>query len=106
MAAELQVGITRARALRADALSAAGVTVPPKSTLSGVPDAGFGYRTSKAQRQVLGEVRGARLTALENRASNLLPDDQRRKVFEKGHNDRYSNSLLGGVPLLSTRFST
>ena len=50
--------------------------------------------------------RGARLTALENRASNLLRDDQNRKAFEKGHKDRYSNSLLGGVPLSPTRFST
>ena len=55
---------------------------------------------------MLGEVRGARLTALENRASALLPDGQRRKALEKGHKDRYSNSLLGGVPLPSTRFST
>ena len=42
---------------------------------------------------------------LENRASNLLPDDQRRKAFEKAK-DKYSNSLLGGVPLSSTHFST
>ena len=83
MAAELQAEIARARVLRADALSAAGATAPPSSTLSDVPDAGFGYRTSKVQKQVLGEVRGARLAALENRASNLLPDDQRHKAFEK-----------------------
>ena len=42
MAAELHAGIARARALRADALGAAGVTVPPKSTLSDAPDASFG----------------------------------------------------------------
>ena len=56
------------------------------------------------QRQVLDEVRGARLTAFENRASNLPPDYQRRRAFEKGHNEKYpnSNSLLGGgVPLSS-----
>ena len=106
MAAGLQAGIARARALRADALSTAGATAPPKSTFSDVPDAGFGYRTSKVHRQVLDEVRGLRLTALENRASNLLPDGQCRRAFEKGHNDRYSNSLLGGVPLPSTRFHT
>jgi len=34
------------------------------------------------------------------------PDDQRHKALKKGHNGRYSNSLLGGVPLSSTRFST
>ena len=45
MAAELQAEIARAQALRADALGAAGVTAPPKRTLSDVPDAGFGYRT-------------------------------------------------------------
>ena len=55
------------------------------------------------QTQVLGEVSGARLTALENRASTLLPDDQRRKAFEKGHKERYSNSHLSDVPLPSAR---
>jgi hypothetical protein len=55
---------------------------------------------------VLGEVSGARLTALENRASVLLPDGQRRKALEKGHKEKYSNSLLGGMPLSPTRFST
>ena len=40
MAAELQAEIARARALRADALGAAGLTAPPKRTPFGVPDAG------------------------------------------------------------------
>ena len=106
MAAELQAEIARARALRADALGAAGVAIPPKSTLFGAPDVGPGYRTSKAQKQVLGRARGARLTSLENRASTPLPDDQHRRACEKGHIDRFSNSLLGGVPLPPTRLST
>ena len=72
MAVELQAKVVWARALRAGALSATGAAVPPKSTIFDVPDAGFGYRTSKVQ-QVLDEARGARLTALENRASILLP---------------------------------
>jgi hypothetical protein len=105
MAAELQAEIARARVLRDGAPSAAGATAPPKSNLFDVPNAGFGYRASKAQRQVLEEVRVARLTALENRASNPHPDDQRRRAFEKGHNDKDSNSLPGGVPLPPTRFS-
>ena len=46
MAAGLQAEIARARALRADALSAEGATAPPKSTLFDVPDAGFGYRAT------------------------------------------------------------
>ena len=82
------------------------MAVPPKRSLFDIPDAGFGYRTTKAQKQVLGEIRGARLTAFENRASGLLPDDQRRSAFEKGHKERYSNLLLGGLPLSPTRFST
>ena len=41
MAAELQAEIARARALRADALSAAGITAPPKSTLPDVSDEGL-----------------------------------------------------------------
>ena len=106
MATELQAEIARARALRDDALSAAGVTSSPKSTLFDVPDAGFGYRAIKVQKQVLDEVRGARLIALENLASNLLPDDLGRKAFEKGHKDKCSKSLLDGVPLSSTRFSS
>ena len=61
----------------------AGRRTPSKSTLFDVPDAGFGYRTSKVQRQVLGEVRGARPIALENRASNLLPDNQRRRALRR-----------------------
>ena len=61
---------------------------------------------SKAQKQVLGRARGARLTSLENRASTPLPDDQHRRACEKGHIDRFSNSLLGGVPLPPTRLST
>jgi len=105
MAAGLQAGTARAQILRAEALGAMGVTVSPKSTLFDVPNAGFGYRTSKVQKQVLGEVWGARLTALGNRASNLPPNGQRRRAFEKGHKDRYSNSLLGGVPLSPARFS-
>ena len=95
----LQAEIARAQALRADAPSAAGVTVPPKSILPDFLDAGFGYMTSKVQKQVLSEVRGAHPTALENRVSTLPPDDQRRRAFEKGHKDRYSDSLPGGVPL-------
>ena len=48
MAAELQAEI-------------AGVTtVPSKNTLSDVPDVGFGYRVSKAQKQVPGGAREAR----------------------------------------------
>ena len=103
---ELQAEIAQAWAFRANALGATGVIVPPKSTLFDVSDAGFGYRTSKVQKQVLDEVRGARLIALENLASNLLPDDLGRKAFEKGHKDKCSKSLLDGVPLSSTRFSS
>ena len=53
MAAELQVEIAHARALQVGALGAMRVTVPPKSTLSDVPGAGFGYRASMVQKQVL-----------------------------------------------------
>ena len=80
---KLQAEIARARALRADALSAAGVTALPRSTPFDVPDAGFGYKTSKVQRQVFGEARGARLTAFGNHASSLLSGGQ-HKAFEKG----------------------
>ena len=51
---------------------------------------------------MLDEVRGARLGALENRAYNPPPDDQRRRAFERGH----ANPLIGNVSLSSTRFST
>ena len=61
------------------------MAVPPKRSLFDIPDAGFGYRASKVQKQVLGEVWGARLTALGNRASNLPPNGQRRRAFDKGH---------------------
>ena len=54
---------------------------------------------------MLDEAREARLTIPGNWASTLLPDGQRRRTFEKGHMDRYSNSLLGGVPLSPTRSS-
>jgi len=106
IAAKLQAEIARARALQFDVFSAAGVTAPPKGTLFHIPDAGFGYRTSKVLGQVLGEDRGARLTALENRASDQLPDDQRRRAFEMGHNGKYSNPLLSGVPLPAARHPT
>jgi len=106
MTTELRAEIAQAQALRAGALGAAGVTFTPKSTLSGAPDVDFVYRTSKTQKQVLGKARGLRFVALEERASNFPPNDQRRKAFEKGHEGEYSNSLPGGVPLTSTCFST
>ena len=54
---------------------------------------------------MLGEAREGCLAALENRTSNLPPDDQRRRPFKKGHKDRDFNALLGSVPLPSARFS-
>ena len=73
MATELQAEIARARALRADALDVAGVTVSLKGTLYNNPDAGFGYRASKIQKQVPELVREARLIALENRPPTSPP---------------------------------
>ena len=69
------------RALRADALGAAEVAAPPKGTPFDAPDAGSGYGTPNVQKHVLGKVRGARPIALENRASNTFPNDQRRKTL-------------------------
>ena len=84
----MQAENARARAIWAEALFDAGVTISPKRTLSDAPDARFGYGTSRAQNQVPGEVRGLRLVALGTLASNLPPDDQCRRAFEKVHKSR------------------
>ena len=92
--------ITRVKALRTTALTAAGYDTasPPESELFDKPNAAFGAGHKKLQRDLFKEICALEAKAQLRRAGNLLRNDQRKLAFEQSHSDKCSNSLFSSTP--------
>ena len=69
------------------------------------PNAGFGARVKKNQRQLFDDIRGHEAAALARWAPALRPNDHRELAFQQSCSCRFSNVLFYGMPSLHSCFT-
>jgi len=102
-AAEHKSEVLRIMELRAKAALATG-KAPPESSIFDVPAEGFGHNIRKLHKEAFDDIRALEAIALQERATKLLPNDQRKLAFQQRRTCKFSNVLFSGTPIAHVRF--